>query len=102
MKKYFDWTPRDIAQWEAIRERGLWHFLLWYGLLVSGGVIFVIPAAAVLFNWVRLNTGVDNHPGLAALALQLAFMAAVCVLGGLVNGLVTWVVEERLYQKYIR
>jgi hypothetical protein len=34
------------------------------------------------------------------LAVQLIFVALVCLIAGITNGLITWVVEERLYRKY--
>ena len=32
LKKYFDWTPSDLAAWEKIRAKGLRHFILWFVL----------------------------------------------------------------------
>ena len=101
LKKWFDWTPRDIAQWEAIRQKGPGRFMAWYGLLISGGLFFIIPGAAILFSWIKSLLG-DRPVSLAYLGLRLLVTAALCLAAGLINGLVTWLVEEKLYQKYAR
>jgi glucose dehydrogenase len=99
LKKYFDWTPRDVAQWEAIRKKGFWRFTLWYGLL-SGGIIFIIPGAAVLFGWVKSLLSEQAAPASASsLALKLLAIAVICVLAGTINALATWVMEEKIYQQ---
>jgi len=45
LKKLFDWTPSDIAQWEKIREKGLRHFVYWYGIQRFSGILFIF------FGW---------------------------------------------------
>ena len=101
LKKWFDWTPRDIAQWEAIRQKGLGRFIAWYGLLISGGLFFIVPGAAILFTWVK--SLLSDRPGsIAYLGLRLLVTAVLCLFAGFINSLVTWLVEEKLYQKYAR
>jgi hypothetical protein len=39
-----------------------------------------------------------SFPGLV---LELLFVAAACLLGGLITALVTWAVEERIYRKIV-
>ena len=93
LKKLFDWTPRDIADWEKIRSRGLLRFVLVYGLALFGGLLFLLlGGAATLIRWHKAQT--DN------LISELIVIALICLLGGLVNSLVTWFAEEKLYQKY--
>ena len=106
LKRWFDWTPRDIAAWERIRARGLRHFIAWYGLGVSGGILFLIPGGGALisgckafFEFPAAGRG-DWMARLAYLALNLLFIAVFCLAVGVINSLVTWVVEERLYRKY--
>ena len=100
LKKYFDWTPRDVAQWETIRKKGFWRFTLWYGLF-SGGIIFVIPGVWALIDWVMdLLSGRAATNSLSFLALKLLIIAVICVLAGIVNALATWVMEERIYQTH--
>jgi uncharacterized SAM-binding protein YcdF (DUF218 family) len=102
IKKYFDWTPRDIAQWEIIRQKGLWRFLLWYSV-ISGGICFIIPGAAVLLSGVKtLLNDQEASNSLSYLALKLLVVAAVCLAAGFINALATWLMEEKLYQKYYR
>ena len=93
LKKLFDWTPRDVADWEKIRSKGLLRFVLGYGLALFGGIMFIVlGGAATLIRW--------NRAQAASLISELVIIAVICLLGGLVNSLVTWVVEEKLYQKY--
>jgi len=93
LKKLFDWTPRDVADWEKIRSKGLLRFILGYGLALFGGLLFIaLGGAATLIRWHTAQT--------SSLISELIVIALICLLGGLVNSLVTWVVEEKLYQKY--
>jgi hypothetical protein len=101
IKKLFDWTPRDIAYWEKIRKRGLGKFIVWYGLLITGGLLFIVFGLATFILWLRQVGGSQvTSSGLYFLLGQLIFVALVCLLGGMINSLITWVVENRLYRKY--
>ena len=101
IKKLFDWTPRDIAYWEKIRLGGLGKFIVWYGMLITGGVLFLVFGLVTVFLWLRQTWGTQITPSsLIFLFGQLIFVALVCLLGGLVNSLITWVVENRLYHQY--
>jgi hypothetical protein len=95
VKKLFGWTPSDIAAWEKIRKKGLWHFELWYGLAFSG-IIFMVMGIVIFFTWVQVAVS------LASLLFQLAFAAIVCLLGGLVTSLATWWIEEHIYRKIVQ
>ena len=92
VKKLFDWTENDIAAWERIRQKGLLRFMIWYGLAFSG-IMFLVMGAVTFFTWLQTITS------LASLLFQLAFVATVCLLGGLITSLVTWWMEEYIYQK---
>ena len=101
IKKLFDWTPRDIAYWEKIRQRGLLRFIGLYGIIITGGLFLLLFGLLTIFFWLRQATGMLLTPTrLFFLAGQLLFVAVVSLLAGLVNSLVTWIVEERLYRKY--
>jgi len=100
-KKLFDWTPRDIAYWEKIRQKGFGKFLGWYGVVISGGLLFLVFGLATFFIWLKQTLGTQITPmSLIFLLGQLVVVALVCLLGGIINSLITWVVEERLYRKY--
>ena len=94
LKKWFDWTPRDIAAWEKIRAKGLGRFLLGYSSLVGGG-LFVIVGSISFFRWRQAAAD------LASLGLELLLMVFGCLLGGLLNSLLTWWLEERIYRKIV-
>ena len=101
IKRLFDWTPRDIAYWEKIRQRGLGKFILWYGMLITGGVLFVVFGLVTFILWLGQTWGTQvTQASLLFLFGQLVFVALVCLSGGIINSLVTWVVEQRLYRKY--
>ncbi len=101
IKKLFDWTPKDIAYWEKIRQKGLGRFITGYGLVITGGVLFVVFGLVTLFSWLRatLGTPVTTY-SVIFLVGRLVFIALVCLVAGVVNSLITWVVEEKLYHKY--
>lgn len=92
-KKFFNWTPQDVADWEKIRSKGLLRFILGYGLALFGGILFVLIAGAVMVL-------VWNKPQASGIIPVLILIAVVCLLGGLVNSLLTWVMEEKLYAKF--
>ncbi len=101
LKKLFDWTPRDIAYWEKIQARGLGSFILMYGVVTTGGLLFVIFGLFTLIGWLRQLGGIPVTPTrLFFLAFQLLVVALVCLAAGLLNAILTWVVEQRLYRKY--
>ena len=93
-EKFFNWTPQDVADWEKIRSKGLLRFTLGYGLALFGGVLFV------LISLITLVVSIWNKTPTAGLIQKLIFIALVCLLGGLVTGLSTWVMEEKLYVKF--
>lgn len=101
LKKYFDWTPRDIAYWEKVRRKGLWSFIAWYGVVITSGIFFVLFGLVTIIFWLKQIFGRQiTSTSLIFLAWQLLVLAVVCVIAGLINSLITWVVEERLYRKY--
>ena len=101
IKKLFDWTPRDIAYWEKIRQKGLRYFIGWYGIVITGGLLLIVFGLVTFFIWLRQVVGAQITPAsLIFLVGQLIFVALVCLVGGIVNSLISWVVEERLYRKY--
>jgi hypothetical protein len=50
LKYFFDWTPRDIAYWERIHHKGLRKFIGWYGLLITGGLFFLVFGLVTIFS----------------------------------------------------
>ena len=92
IKKLFDWTESDIAAWEKIRQKGLWRFMLWYGLGFSG-IMFLVMGIVTFFTWLPAPAG------LASLFFQLIVVAIVCLLGGFITSLVTWWMEDGIYRK---
>jgi hypothetical protein len=103
IKRLFDWTPRDIAYWENLRQKGITRFIIWYGMAASGGFFFVVFAIVTLINWLRQLGGVRfNHNQVVYLLMQLALVAIVSLVAGVINSLITWWVEDKLYRKYKR
>ena len=101
IKKLFYWTPRDIAYWEKIHQNGLLKFIGWYGVVVSGGLLFLVFGAVTTVIWLRQTSGIlMTRMSLIFLLGQLVVVMLVCLVGGIINGLVTWWVEDRLYKKY--
>ncbi len=92
-EKFFNWTPKDVADWEKIREKGLTRFIWGYGILFFGGTLFILLGVIDCFL-------VVNQMRTSNLIAELGFIAFVCLLGGLVASLATWWMEEKLYQKF--
>jgi sensor histidine kinase YesM len=101
IKKLFDWTPRDIAYWEKIHQKGLRKFISWYGVIVSSGLLFLVFGLITFLIWLRQTSGIQiTSMSLIFLLGQLIIVALMCLVGGIINSLITWVVEDRLYRKY--
>jgi hypothetical protein len=101
IKKLFDWTPRDLAYWEKIQQKGLLYFIGWYGVAITGGLFFLVFGVVTFISWLRLVSGSPiTQTQWIFLVIQLIFIALVCLVAGITNSLITWVVEERLYLKY--
>lgn len=74
-----------------------------YGVVITGGILFFIFGLITLFGRLRQMVGESiTSMGLIFLLGQLLFVGLVCLIAGVVNSLITWVVEERLYRKYSR
>ncbi len=101
IKKLFDWTPRDIAYWEMIQQKGLRNFIGRNGVVLTGGLLFLVSGLITLFTWLRQMNGMKiTSTSLVLLLVQLVFAAVVCLIAGVINSLITWLVEQRLYRKY--
>ncbi|HSB65175.1 MAG TPA: hypothetical protein VLD65_01275 [Anaerolineales bacterium] len=101
IKKWFDWTPRDLAYWENLRRKGPIRFILVYGVAITGGLFFLILGLITFFNWLRQLSGATiSLNRIIFLLAQLAFVALVALAAGMINSLITWLVEEKLYRKY--
>ena len=87
--------PNDRAQrwvlerWPAIRARGFARFLLIKGLLVWGGIMFLVMGALTTY---RLGT--DNP----RLPLVIGLAALLCAIGGAVWAALTWWINERIFR----
>jgi len=93
IKKLFDWTPRDVLAWENMRQKGWWHFVLCYGVITFGMILFILTGGITFITWVLAPVS------FLSLLFQLAFVGSVCLLGGLITGLLTWWMEDGIYQK---
>jgi hypothetical protein len=76
------------GRWPAIRTRGFARFVLVRGLLTWGGIMAI---AMIVMTTLRL--GLD-HP---RLPLLLGIAVPLCAIGGLVWGVLTWWVNERIF-----
>ena len=92
IKKLFIWTPSDVAAWEKIRARGFGRFVLGYGMFGFGGLLFLVTGIITLVGWVL------SPAGFVALLFRLAVSLGVCLLGGLIAGLLTWWLEDGIYR----
>ena len=83
-------TERWVTtHWPAIHARGMWHFVLFRGVLLWGGAMLAFMAAAML---VQFGVSHPRFPLLMMVALPL------CAIGGLAWGLLTWYFNERVYR----
>jgi hypothetical protein len=90
---FFNWTPADLAGWESLRSRGMARFVLLYGMLGFGAFLFVLSSGVTLLAWP------GSPAGAVGLLIQLAVCAAASLAGGLLAGLLTWWLEDGIYQR---
>lgn len=93
-EKFFNWTSKDVADWEKIREKGLLRFIWIYGVVLFSGGMFVLMSVIA-----SIHTIIQMRP-VYVLLPELGITALICLLGGLVASLATWWMEEKLYQKF--
>lgn len=77
------------GKWPAIRARGMRHFVLVRGLAFWGGLMFGLMLAT---TWIKFG---PQHPHFV---LMVAVAAGLCAVGGLVWGLLTWTINERIFK----
>jgi len=77
-------------------------------MVITGGILFVLIGGVSAFTWVKgfLEDQAANpiplDSPIAFWGLELAFIAAVCLLGGVLSSLLTWAMEEAVYRKMMR
>ena len=81
-----NWLAR---RWPAIRAKGMAHFVLVRGLLLWGGLMF---AASVAMTWLKFG---PQHP---RFGLMVGVAAGLCTVGGLLWGVLTWTINERIFR----
>lgn len=80
-------NQKQRAKWERTRARGLWRFVLLYGVIVS---VFMIIVTSVF----------DYFSGPAGLQFeQLKIRVPIFLVSGLIGGIVVWFIGEYQYQK---
>jgi 23S rRNA (guanosine2251-2'-O)-methyltransferase len=76
---------------------GAWRFVLWYGAGMLGGGLFLLGGVVILLAWPR-----QGAAGLAFVVVMLAVLLVGCAVLGALAGWATWVMEEAVYQRYLR
>lgn len=79
-------NQRQRAKWERTRVKGMWRFVLLYGVLFWGGLMII---ATSVFSMI-IGTFVYNN---------LRFTVPVFLVSGLIFGLGVWLVGEYMYRK---
>jgi|GEM_PF-6261637 len=93
IKKFLEWTPHDVAEWERIRSKGLPYFIVRHSVVLMGVLFFIFLGGSVaLLVW--------QNDKAAILIPELALIVLICLLGGLINSVISWTIEERNYRKY--
>jgi hypothetical protein len=76
------------------------RFILRYEV-ITAGLFFILFGLVTFIFWLRqVSGGPVTSTKVVFLVGQLLIVALISLVAGLVNALITWVVEERLYRKY--
>jgi hypothetical protein len=86
----WNWIPHELkpeflSEWESIRKHGKWRFVVVRGIIVFGGLLFIV--------WSAISYAVG-------FGFQFIGKHIVCsVLAGLILGLFGWHRAERSYRR---
>ena len=81
-------NQKQRAKWERIRAKGMWRFVLVYGVLWWGGFMIIATSIYGLF-FRRLSYSLDDF----------SITVPALLVGGFVFGLACWFVGEYKYQR---
>jgi hypothetical protein len=86
-----NWRSRELdteylPKWEVIRKRGKWRFVVMYGVVIFGGLLFVISVA--------ISSLVGSHFWIRREDIIISPLA------GLFVGLLAWRRAEKAYWKW--
>jgi hypothetical protein len=79
---------KQRVKWERIRAKGMWRFVLLYGVLWWGGIMIIVTSIYGFF-FRRLRYTLDD----------LEVLIPAFLVSGLVVGLVNWHAREYRYDK---
>ena len=79
-------NQKQKAKWKRTRSKGMWHFVLLYGVLVFAGLMIITTSVYSML----IGTFAYNN-------LKLAVPAFL--IGGFVFGLALWLVGEYMYRQ---
>ena len=78
---------KQRAKWELTRAKGMWRFVLLYGVLLWGG--FMIIARAIFDFFFSRPRFMDN----------LSIIVPTFLVAGFIFGLAVWFIGEYMYRK---
>jgi len=90
MKDHFELEGRNLEKWRRMRARGRTFFILVWGVLFWGGLMFL----AMGLGYPLATKGADALTG-----SWLLVNAVGWVVGGLLFGVITWHFNEKSFQK---
>jgi len=79
-------NQKQRAKWELTRSKGMWRFVLLYGVLIFGGVMIIAESG---YSMMIGTFGYKN----------LKLTAPIFLVSGFVFGLALWLVGEYMYRK---
>jgi len=82
--------PRDLKNWELLRQKGKRRFILITGVLSYG-----LPMFVVMTFFVNRKSEVMPEP------LRVAISLVIWLLGGAAFGFIMWKLNEGRYQKFL-
>jgi uncharacterized membrane-anchored protein len=79
-------NQKQRAKWEQTRSRGMWRFVLLYGILIFGGAMIIVTSGYSMM----IGTFASNN---------LRLTVPVFLVSGFVFGMALWLVGEYMYRK---
>jgi len=81
-------NQKQRARWERIRAKGMWRFVLLYGILWCGGFT-IIGTSIYGFFFRRLRYSLDD----------LSIIVPIHLVGGFIMGLAGWLIGEHKFRR---
>jgi len=85
------WNEKQHQKWATVRKKGRWHFILYRGVLIWGGLMFLLMCASPVFF------GFPHSA--ASTPWYRTWNVILWAVAGFAFGFATWTCSEKMYTR---